>query len=111
MKWIQTIFLSIRPWALLLFIALLGCPEAPEAFQGVTFPADFRFGTALAQWQAEGDYAPDGPVDSNWSQWAAMGRTHGGQTNPEGNGFYWKYEEDIALAKALGLEVFRLGVD
>jgi len=90
---------------------LMGCPEEPQALQEVSFPADFRFGTALAQWQAEGDYSPEGPVDSNWSQWAAMGMTHGAQTNAQGNGFYWKYEEDIALAKGLGLEVFRLGVD
>ena len=89
----------------------IGLSRRPDTFHTVTFPDDFRFGTALAQWQAEGDYTPEGPVDSNWSQWAAMGRTYGGQTNPEGNGFYWKYEEDIALAKGLGLEIFRLGVD
>lgn len=94
------------------FFLMIGCfDEEPAEFHEVAFPENFKFGTAIAQWQASGDYSPAGPVDSNWSQWARMGMTHNGTLNPEGNGFYWKYEEDIALAKEMGLEVFRLGID
>ena len=100
-------------------IAAAACPagdgdgpaDGPR-FQAVTFPADFRFGTAIAQWQVEGDRAVDGGViDSNWHRWMAMGRGVGGQTNPDGNGFGTKFKEDIARAKGLGLDTFRLGID
>lgn len=103
-----------RPFVLVAALAALaGCPpaEPQEGFRAVTFPAGFAFGTAVAQWQVEGDYSPDGPVDSNWSRWMAMGKGERGQTNPEGNGFYTQYEEEAARAAALGLDTFRLGVD
>lgn len=82
-------------------------PPAPSGFQTATFPAGFRFGTAIAQWQVEGDQGKE----SNWSTWAAMGRTRGGQTNPDGNGFFAQYADDAARAAELGLQDFRLGVD
>jgi len=94
----------------------VGCPadgEAPPTgFQAVTFPDDFRFGTAIAQWQVEGDEGKDGAVvDSNWRRWMSMGRGVLGQQNPDGNGFRTHFKEDIARAKGLGLDTFRLGVD
>jgi beta-glucosidase len=111
MKYLRRIsFICWMP-IFLLVLLMQGCPEEAKTFQSVSFPKDFKFGTALAQWQAEGDYTPEGPVDSNWSQWAQMGKTHNAINNSAGNGFYWKYEEDIALAKNLGLKVFRLGID
>ncbi|HEY1097824.1 MAG TPA: family 1 glycosylhydrolase, partial [Myxococcota bacterium] len=94
----------------------IGCPAdgaaTTPAFQAVTFPDDFRFGTAIAQWQVEGDEGVDGEVvDSNWHRWMEMDRGVGGQRNPDGNGFMTHFREDIARAKGLGLDTFRLGVD
>ena len=103
--------------ALCVVVAGVGCPDGEPTppvlgFQAVTFPADFRFGTAIAQWQVEGDEGKDGAViDSNWRRWMGMGRGVLGQTNADGNGFRTHFKADIARAKALGLDTFRLGVD
>jgi len=110
----------LLPLALTSVFAVAGCPgdepapdDAGVVDDGylVHFPDGFRYGTAISQWQTEGDYSPAGPVDSNWSRWASMGRTEHGQLNPRGSGFYTVYAEDIARAKDLGLDTFRLGVD
>ena len=105
----------------LIGVVLGGCPQTTplpetdggvaEDFHAVEFPEDFVFGTAIAQWQAEGDASEQGPVASNWSMWAQMGRTTLAAQNPDGNGFRTHYVEDIARAKAMGLKVFRLGID
>jgi beta-glucosidase len=87
-------------------------PEPKRSFVEVTFPADFHFGTAVAQWQVEGDLGENGRVfDSNWKRWMDMGRAAGGQQNLDGNGFRRLFADDIARAKDLGLDTFRLGVD
>ncbi len=103
--------------ALLLACVAGGCPsndEPPAAatFDDVTFPADFRWGTAISQWQVEGDEGENGAVvDSNWKRWMDMDKALGGQKNDRGNGFRTRFREDIELAKALGLDTFRVGVD
>jgi beta-glucosidase len=104
--------------SLLAFVASSCTPSdtepAPDGstFDSVSFPDDFRFGTAIAQWQVEGDTGVDGNVvDSNWHRWMEMDKAKGGQKNPIGNGFATQYVDDIARAKALGLDTFRLGVD
>jgi len=91
-------------------LCLLGCPP-PEGFRAVSFPNGFAIGTANAQWQAAGDTSPGGPVASNWSAWAALGRIEGGQQNPDGNGFYDGYPAELERAVALGLDTFRTGID
>lgn len=93
-----------------------GCPEVepvpPDTFDTVAFPADFRFGTAISQWQVEGDLGVDGAiVDSNWHRWMEMDKAEAGQRNLDGNGFAQHYEADIQRAKDLGLDTFRVGVD
>lgn len=96
----------------LALFTLQACPEAPPAFDEVLFPADFRFGTAVAQWQVEGDLNDAGEVvDSNWYRWMQMDKAAGGQQNPDGNGFRTRFREDIQLAKDLGLDTFRVGID
>jgi beta-glucosidase len=80
-------------------------------FRALEFPSDFRWGTATAGWQVEGDTGSAGTYESNWSRWMAMGRAKGLQTNPDGNGFRAQYLDDIQRAKALGLTSFRLSAD
>lgn len=98
------------------FLLLLGCPspgaQPASTFHPVVFEDDFAWGTAIAQWQTEGDLGVDGNlVDSNWKRWLEMGKAVGGQENGDGNGFGTFFREDIARAKALGLDTFRLGLD
>lgn len=91
---------------------VFGCPQdPPKGFREMRFPDGFVWGTATAQWQIEGDEGANGPVDSNWSRWLALGKGEGGQQNPDGNGFFTRYEEDAARASELGLTHFRLSLD
>lgn len=104
--------LSALAGSLVALLVVTGCPEdAPRGFLPATFPEGFAFGTAIAQWQAEGDEGEAGPVDSNWSRWAAMDKVKGLQQNPRGNGFHTDYQADIDRAAALGLKAFRLSLD
>lgn len=101
----------------------IGCPDDRTPGDGgsnpeensrfVQFPADFQWGTAIAQWQVEGDKSATGndPIASNWSEWMAMGKGRLEQQNPQGNGFTSRYTEDFDRARDLGLNTFRLGVD
>ncbi len=90
-----------------------GCPAEEEPPTG--FIDGFLWGTASAPWQVEGDYDPD-PTDdfavrSNWTVWTERGCVERGQTNPEGSGFYTRYEADFATMAAMGMNTVRLGVD
>jgi beta-glucosidase len=101
--------------AAVLSLLASGCPEPdddPPGFSAVVFPDGFHFGTAVAQWQVEGDLGDDGRVyDSNWKRWLDMGKAKGEQRNGDGNGFRRLFVDDIARARSLGLDTFRLGVD
>lgn len=104
-RWTRTLVVSS-------LVVMAGCPPEPTAgFLPATFPEGFGWGTAIAQWQAEGDEGEGGPVDSNWSRWAAMHKVKGEQTNPRGNGFHTEFQADIDRAAALGLTQFRLSLD
>ncbi len=97
-------------------LVFAACPpgDDPPAgdFDAVTFPDGFRWGTAISQWQVEGDEGEGGTVvDSNWKRWMDMDKALGGQKNDRGNGFRTRFRDDIQLAKALGLDTFRVGVD
>lgn len=110
---------SIRLAAAVASLAVVaGCPPGgddpkPEStFHAVDFGDDFAWGTAIAQWQTEGDLGVDGgTVDSNWKRWMDMDKGLAGQQNGDGNGFGALFREDIARAKDLGLDTFRLGLD
>lgn len=102
--------------ALLPLSTLVACPPGDDppasTFAAVTFPETFAWGTAIAQWQTEGDQGVDGGVvDSNWKRWMDMGKGLAGQQNGDGNGFQTQFAADIQRAKDLGLDTFRVGVD
>ncbi|OGQ26795.1 MAG: hypothetical protein A2138_03275 [Deltaproteobacteria bacterium RBG_16_71_12] len=104
--------LVLLAWPLALVVVAAACPlDPPEVFLPAGFPESFSWGTAIAQWQAEGDEGEAGPVDSNWSRWAALDKVKGEQRNPRGNGFHTGYQADIDRAASLGLEHFRLSLD
>jgi len=69
-------------------------------------PADFLWGVATSGYQSEGS-APD----SNWRRYEQAGTSS--IKDPYGNAvdFRHRYAEDIANAEALGVNVFRFGVE
>lgn len=82
-------------------------------FKSVSFPDDFVWGTAVAQWQVAGDARANGgePIDSNWGRFLAIDRAKDGQRNPDGNGFLDVYEAELDRARDLGLTAFRISLD
>ncbi|WP_084654268.1 glycoside hydrolase family 1 protein [Nocardia altamirensis] len=77
-------------------------PEPPA--QVAPLGSDFLWGVAASGFQSEGD-APD----SNWSRYAASGKT----PEPYDNSidFHTRYRSDIALAAQLGVKVYRIGIE
>ena len=101
--------------AITLSTTLFSTACEPEAEEELGIPDNFLWGSASAGWQVEGDYDPDPgdefPVRSNWTVWTERGCVADGQSNPEGSGFYNRYEEDFGLAQGLGTNAYRLGID
>jgi beta-glucosidase len=81
--------------------AVLGSPPPQAAAAG-----EFLWGVATSGYQSEGS-APD----SNWRRYEQAGTAS--IKDPYGNAadFRHRYAEDIANAKALGVKVFRFGVE
>jgi beta-glucosidase len=67
-------------------------------------PADFIWGVSASGWQSEG-----GNVDSNWDRYNAGAENQ----DPYGRSidFRHRYREDIALARDLGVNTFRIGIN
>lgn len=82
------------------FAATLLAPPAHASPLG----DDFLWGVATSGFQSEGS-----SPDSNWSRYSASGRTE----DEIGNAvdFRHRYAEDIGNAAALGVDVFRFGIE
>ncbi|WP_430332800.1 glycoside hydrolase family 1 protein [Rhodococcus sp. ACT016] len=80
--------------------ALLAAPAAHATPLG----DDFLWGVATSGFQSEGS-----SPDSNWARYSASGQTH----DKIGNAvdFRHRYAEDIDNAAALGVDVFRFGIE
>ncbi|MFC8528797.1 family 1 glycosylhydrolase [Nocardia sp. NPDC057227] len=93
----------MRIVAVLIALLLFAPPQA-GASPGAPapLPRDFLWGVASSGFQSEGD-APD----SNWARYAAR------EDEPYGDSidFHGRFPEDIALAKGLGVQVYRIGVE
>ena len=80
-------------------------PEPPEP--------GFYWGAAQSGFQSEGGY-PDSaaPPDSNWSRYVDQ-HAGDGTVDPyaRANDFRNRYREDIANARAMGLNTFRFGIE
>jgi beta-galactosidase len=77
----------------------------------IIFPEDFEWGAATASYQIEGAWQEDGKGESIWDRFTHIP----GNINDETNGdvacdFYHLYENDIALAQKLGLQVYRMSI-
>lgn len=95
--------------AALAVVAALVSPGVSNAATTVTpvqpLPAGFLWGVASSGFQSEGN-----PPDSNWTRYIAAS---GGKKEQVGTSvdFRHRYASDIALAKSLGVKVYRISVE
>jgi beta-glucosidase len=74
-------------------------------------PCDFEWGVATSAYQIEGGVREDGRGPSIWDTFATQrGRIAGGDSGETACDFYHRHGEDIALAHALGVDVFRFSI-
>ncbi len=75
------------------------------------FAEDFLWGAATSAYQIEGSPLADGAGASNWHRFChTPGRTHHGHTGDSACDHYRRFEEDIRLMQALGLNAYRFSV-
>jgi beta-glucosidase len=75
------------------------------------FPTGFLWGAATAAYQIEGAAHEDGRGTSIWDTFShTPGRVRGGDTGDIACDFYHRYEGDLDLLAALGLNAFRFSI-
>jgi hypothetical protein len=80
----------------------------PQPYQ---FPKNFLWGSATAAYQVEGAWKADGKGESVWDRYAhTVGKIKGAATGDIACDSYYRYKEDIALAKSLNLTSYRFSV-
>lgn len=77
----------------------------------MAFPKDFVWGAATSSYQIEGAIHEDGRSASVWDVFSAWpGKTFNGETGDRACGHYYKYKEDVALMKEMGLQAYRFSI-
>lgn len=72
------------------------------------FPHDFLWGAASASYQIEGAWNEDGKGESIWDRFShTPGRISDGSTGDTACDHYHRYQQDIALMRAMGLKAYR----
>ena len=80
----------------------------PQPYQ---FPKEFMWGAATAAYQVEGAWKADGKGESIWDRFAhTVGKIKGAATGNVACDSYYRYKEDIALAKQLNLTSYRFSI-
>jgi len=74
----------------------------------ISFPEDFLWGCASSAYQVEGAWNKDGKGPSIWDTFVhTPGRIANHETGDIAVDHYHRYEEDVALMKEIGLQVYR----
>ena len=90
--------------------------SAPGAISGAdirkaSFPDGFIWGAATAAYQVEGAWNEDGKGESIWDTFThTPGKVRGGLTGDVACDQYHRYEEDVALMRALNLKSYRFSI-
>jgi len=75
------------------------------------YPADFRFGVASSAFQIEGAAREDGRGESIWDRFTRRpGAIAGGDTADVACDHYHRWEADLDLMQALGVESYRFSI-
>jgi beta-glucosidase len=75
------------------------------------FPQDFLFGAATSSFQIEGATDVDGRSPSIWDQFCQeQGRIADGSDGRRACEHYFRYRDDVALMKNLGLKAYRFSI-
>lgn len=75
------------------------------------FPAHFKFGAATAAYQIEGAVREGGRGVSIWDEFCRRkGTIRGGDTGDQACDHYFRYREDAALMRQLGLQSYRFSI-
>lgn len=75
---------------------------------GFRLPEGFLFGVANAGFQVEGGFNGPGEPLNNWFELERAGKV---ETSGEATRFWTDYPDEVELAKEMGLNAFRLGVE
>jgi beta-glucosidase len=79
-----------------------------DAYQ---FPEGFLWGCATSAYQIEGSPLADGAGPSIWQRFSRTpGRMHNGDTGDVACDHYRRYEGDVALMRALGMQAYRFSI-
>ncbi len=77
----------------------------------INFPKDLKWGTATAAYQIEGAANEDGRGPSIWDTFSKTpGKVYNGDNGDLATDSYHRFEEDIAIMKDLGIDVYRFSV-
>jgi beta-glucosidase len=84
---------------------------APQPATRLAFPTGFHWGAATAAYQIEGAWNEDGKGESIWDRFShTEGKIHGGHTGDVACDHYHRYQEDVALMRALNLNSYRFSI-
>jgi len=79
--------------------------------QPIQFSPDFLWGSATSAYQIEGSPLADGAGHSIWTRFAATpGKIANGDTGDVACDHYYRWKEDVALMRQLGLKAYRFSV-
>lgn len=77
----------------------------------ISFPEGFLWGAATSAYQVEGAWNTDGKGESIWDRFAhASGKIRDGDTGDHACDSYRRFEEDIALLRAMNLTSYRFSI-
>ncbi len=75
------------------------------------FPEGFVWGAATAAYQIEGGHDADGKGESIWDRFShTPGKIKNGDTGDRACEHYFRYRQDVALMRQLGLNAYRFSV-
>jgi len=82
-----------------------------DSSSDTAFPKGFFWGAATAAYQVEGAWNEDGKGESIWDRFAhTPGKIKNGDTGDIACDSYHRWEEDIALARAMNLNSYRFSI-
>jgi beta-glucosidase len=82
-----------------------------DASSEISFPRNFFWGAATAAYQIEGAWNEDGKAESIWDRFShTPGKIKNGDTGDIACDSYHRWQEDIALLRAMNLNSYRFSI-